>query len=93
MAEAQYKMQKIELEKAKLEMEMQESQSKAELEQQEMKLKYLQAASSLEEAKLRYMSETDRTHSDNAISHADNITKIMISKQRENKNGSQSERR
>jgi hypothetical protein len=93
MAEAQYKMQKIELEKAKLEMEMQESQSKAELEQQEMQLKYLQAASSLEEAKLRFMAETQRTHSDNAISHADNITKIMISKQRENKNGSQSERR
>jgi hypothetical protein len=96
MAEAQYKMQKIELEKAKLEMEMQESQSKAELEKKEMQLKYLQAASQLEEAKLRYMAETDRTHSDNAISHADNITKMMIEHlkaQKEKNNGSQSERR
>jgi hypothetical protein len=93
MAEAEYKKHKIELEKQKVQMEMQEIQSKAELEQKEMQLKYLQAASSLEEAKLRYMAETDRTHSDNAISHADNITKIMIAKQRENKNGSQSERR
>lgn len=78
MAEAEYKMQKIELEKAQLQMEMHESQTKAELEQKEMQLKYLQAASALEEAKLRYMAETDRTHSDNAISHADNITKMMV---------------
>lgn len=93
MAEAEYKMQKIELEKAKLQMEMQESQSKAELEQKEMQLKYLQAASSLEEAKLRFMAETQRTHSDNAISHADNITKIMIAKQKERENGNQSYRK
>jgi hypothetical protein len=78
MAEAQYKMQKIELEKQKLQMEMQESQTKAEMEQQQMQLKYLENASQLEEAKLRYMAEMHRTHSDNAISHADNITKIMI---------------
>lgn len=93
MAEAQYKMQKIELEKAKLEMDMQESQSKAELEQKEMQLKYLQAASSLEEAKLRFMAETQRTHSDNAISHADNITKMIIAKQKESRDGNQSQRR
>lgn len=88
MAEAEYKKHKIELEKQKIQMEMQEIKSKDELAQKEMQLKYLEAASSLEEAKLRYMSETDRTHSDNAISHADNITKIMVAKQKENSNAS-----
>lgn len=78
MAEAQYKMQKIELEKQKLQMEMQESQSKAQLEQQQMQLAYLENAAQLEQAKLRYMAEMQRTHSDNAISHADNITKLLI---------------
>ena len=92
-AEAQYKMQKIELEKQKLQLEMQESQSKAELEKQQMQLAYLEAAQELESAKLRYMAEMHRTHSDNAISHADNITKIIVSKAKEKQNGNQSERR
>lgn len=82
IAEAQYKMQKIELEKQKLQMEMQETQTKSDLERQEMQMKYLEMVQSLEEAKLRYMSETDRTRSDNAISHADNITKIILANQK-----------
>ena len=96
MAEAQYKKQKIELEKQKLQMEMQELQAKLEMDQKEMQLKYLEHTASLEEAKLRYMSETDRTHSDNAISHADNITKMMIENmkaKKENKNGNTQQRR
>jgi hypothetical protein len=96
MAEAQYKMQKIELEKQKLQMDMQESQSKAELERQQMELAYLEAAQELETAKLRYMAETQRTHSDNAISHADNITKMMIEHlkaKKEKSNGNTQQRR
>ena len=61
-----------------------------------MQLKYLEHTASLEEAKLRYMSETDRTHSDNAISHADNITKMMIENmkaKKENTNGNTQQRR
>lgn len=93
MAEAEYKKQKIELEKQKLQMEMQQTQSKAELEQQQMQLAYLEAAQELESAKLRYMAEMQRTHSDNAISHADNITKIIVSKAKEKQNGNQQQRR
>lgn len=93
MAEAEYKKHKIELEKQKVQMEMQEMQSKSELENKKMQLDYLTASAELEEAKLRYMAETGRTHSDNAISHANNITKIMIAKQKERSDGNQSQRR
>ena len=80
MAEVQFKQQKIELEKQSLQLKMQESQAKLEQIQMELEMKKLEVAAQLEEQKLRYMAETDRTRSDNAISHADNLTKIITHK-------------
>lgn len=80
MAEVQFKQQKIELEKQSLQLKMQESQAKLEQVQMELEMKKLEVAAQLEEQKLRYMAETDRTRSDNAISHADNLTKILTHK-------------
>ncbi|MGH7249856.1 MAG: hypothetical protein ACREGC_02680, partial [Minisyncoccia bacterium] len=82
-AEAQYKQEKIELEKQKLQMEMQEMQMRIEMQQKEIQMKELELISTLEGQKLSYMAETDRTRSDNAISHADNITKLIVSHAKE----------
>lgn len=76
-ADAQYKMQQIEIKKQELEMRKKELETKTELELMEMEMKHLEYQASLEEQKLRYMAETDRTRSDSAISHADNITKLL----------------
>jgi len=78
MAEAQFKMEQIQIKKQELQMKMQEMQSKMEMEQMKLQMQQLEVAAQLEEQKLRYMAELDRTHSDNAISHADNITKLLI---------------
>lgn len=91
MAEAQYKQQQIEIKKQELQMKMQEHQSKSEMERMKLEMDRLEIAAKLEEQKLRYMSEMDRTHSDNAISHADNITKLLLSRQREGKNNARNE--
>jgi hypothetical protein len=80
MAEAQYKQEQIAIKKEELQMRMQEQQSKMEMDRLQHELKLLEMASQLEEQKLRYMAETDRTHSDNAIAHADNITKLLTHK-------------
>ena len=85
MAEAQFKQQQIEIKKQELQMKMQEHQSKTEMERIKLEMERLEIAAKLEEQKLRYMAEMDRTHSDNAISHADNITKLLINKQKERK--------
>jgi hypothetical protein len=86
MAEIQFKQQQIGLKKQELEMKMQEHQSKAQMEQMKLELQRLDIAAKLEEQKLRYMAEMNRTHSDNAISHADNITKILTHQVREKPN-------
>ena len=81
MAEAEYKRQQIEIKKQELKMEMQEMQAKMDMQQKEMEMKRLELLSTLEGQKLNYLAETDRTRSDNAISHANNLTKILTQKQ------------
>lgn len=85
MLDAQFKQQQIEIKKQELEMKLKEHQSKTEMERIKLELEKLEIAAKLEEQKLRYMAEMDRTHSDNAISHADNITKLLITKNKERK--------
>lgn len=80
MADVQFKQQKIELEKQALQLKMQEQQAKLEQISMELEMKKLEIAAQLEEQKLRYLAETDRTRSDNAIAHADNLTKILTHK-------------
>lgn len=88
MMEAQDRQQKIELQKQKLEMEMVELQAKMEMQKKEMELKHLEFLASLEEQKMRVLAETDRTQSDSAIAHANNITKLIhahyVAQQKEN---------
>lgn len=77
MAEVKFKQEKIELEKQKLQLEMQEAQLKTEQVQMELEMKRLEIAGEIEAQKLRYLAETDRTRSDNAIAHADNLMKLL----------------
>jgi hypothetical protein len=87
MAEAQYKQQQIELKKQELMMQMKEAETRNQMEQMRLELDKLEIAAKLEEQKLRYMAEMDRTHSDNAISHADNITKLLMSRHKAGQHG------
>jgi hypothetical protein len=77
MAEIQFRKEQIEIEKQKLQIKMQEAQAKTEQVAMELEMKELELAAELEGQKLRYMAEIDRTKSDNAISHADNLVKIL----------------
>jgi hypothetical protein len=80
IAETQFKAKQIELKQAELQLRMQEQQAKTEQVQMELEMKRLELAAELEEQKLRYLAESDRTRSDNAISHADNLTKLLTHK-------------
>lgn len=86
MAEIEFRKQEIEIQKQELAMKIQESQAKNEVALLELEMKRLEVLGEIETQKLRYMAETDRTRSDNAISHADNITKILTAKIKDNKN-------
>ena len=52
-------------------------QIELQIEMQKLETERLEVAGKLEEQKLRYLAETDRTQSDNAIAHADNLVKIL----------------
>ena len=60
-----------------------EMQAKIEIEQMKVEVLKLEAAANLEETKLRYMAETQRTHSNHQISNADNLTKIILNSVKE----------
>lgn len=79
-AEAQYKQQQIELKKQEIQIKMKEQEIKTQTTMMELEMKRLELVTELEEQKLRYLAETDRTHSDNAIAHADNITKLLTAR-------------
>jgi len=75
--EMQFKQAELELKKQELQLKAQQQNIDLEIERQKLQAEELEIAGKLEEQKLRYMAETQRTHSDNAISHADNLTKIL----------------
>lgn len=76
-AELQLKMKELQLKEQELAAKLQTEQFDSETERLRMENERLQAAASLEETRLRYLAETERTQSDAAISHADNLTKIL----------------
>ena len=80
MAEVEFKKEQIEIKKQELAMRMQELESRAKLDEMKLEMDRLNVAANLEEQKLRYMAEMNRTHSDNAIAHADNITKLITNR-------------
>lgn len=83
MAAIQHDQEMLELKKQELQIKMAEVQAKIEQKEIELQIKQMEAVAELEGQKLRYLAETDRTRSDNAISHADNMTKIILNSTKE----------
>jgi len=78
--EAQFKQQQIELKKKDLELKSQQMQIDLEIEHQKLQAEEMRVMGEIEEGKMRFMAETQRTESDSAISHADNLIKILTHK-------------
>lgn len=78
------KMQELALKKQKLEIEQQKLMNESELSESELQLKFEElqtkkevAAAQLQEMELRYLSEAERTQSNEQIAHANNLIKLL----------------
>ncbi len=78
------KMQELALKKQELEMQQQKLMNDAQLSQGELEIKYQEletkkeiAAAQLQEMELRYISEAERTLSNEQIAHANNLIKLL----------------
>lgn len=79
-AEAQFKQEQIAIKKQELMLKQRETEAEIEIEKMKLEIAQMELAGNVEEAKMRYMAETQRTESDAAISHADNMVKILTHK-------------
>ncbi len=79
-AEAQFKQEQIQLKKAELQIKEKEMQAEIEIERMKLEIAQMELAGDIENERMRYLSETQRTESDNAIAHADNMVKILTHK-------------
>lgn len=79
-AQAQFQQQQIEIKKQELQLKQTQMQADIQIEQMKLEIAQMELAGNIEEQRIRYMAETDRTQSDNAIAHADNMVKILTHK-------------
>jgi hypothetical protein len=78
--EMQFKAKELELKEKDLELKHQKIMMDAQIEMQKLEAEKIEVAGQIQEQELRYMAETERTQSDAAIAHADNLVKILTSK-------------
>ena len=78
--EAQFKQKELQLKEQELDMKRQQIIMEAQFKIQELETERLQAAAEVEESKMRFMAETQRTESDESIAHANNMMKILTHK-------------
>lgn len=78
--EAQFKQKQIEIKEKELQLKAQQMQIDLEIEQQKLEAEKIAVLGEIEESKMRYMAETNRTESDTAIAHANNLVKILTHK-------------
>jgi hypothetical protein len=83
--QTQFKQQELQLKQQELELKKQEIMMEAQFRIQELETERLQAATELQEQELRYMSESDRTRSNEQIAQADNLMKLLTHKMSMNK--------
>lgn len=76
----QYKQAQIQLKQQELALKEKEMMYEIEIERMKLDIAKIEIAGSIEEERMRFLAETDRTKSDNAISHADNLVKILTHK-------------
>ncbi len=79
-ADMQFKQAQIEIKKQDLMIKQQQTQADIEIERMKLEIAQMELAGNIEEQRIRYMAEAERTQSDNAISHADNMVKILTHK-------------
>lgn len=80
-ADMQFKQQQIMLKQQELALKEKEVQAEIEIERMKLEIAQLELSGNVEEQRIRYLAESDRTASDNAIAHADNLVKILTHKQ------------
>lgn len=78
--DSQFKQAQIQIKQQELLIKQQEMQAEIEIEKMKLEIAQMELAGNVEEQRMRYMAETDRTQSDNAIAHADNLVKILTHK-------------
>ncbi len=78
--EAQFKQQQLQIKQQELQLKAQQMQIDLEIEHEKLKAEQIAVMGEIEESKMRYMAETQRTESDAAISHANNLVKILTHK-------------
>lgn len=79
-AEQQFKQAQIQIKVQELQLKEKEMQAEIEIERMKLEIAQMELAGNIEEQRIRYMAETERTESDNAIAHADNLVKILTHK-------------
>jgi hypothetical protein len=79
-ADQQFKQAQIQIKVQELQLREKEMQSEIEIERMKLEIAQMELAGNVEEQRMRYLAETDRTQSDNAIAHADNMVKILTHK-------------
>lgn len=79
-ADAQFKQAQIQIKQQELMLREKEMQTEIEIERMKLEIAQMELAAKIENERLNYLAETDRTASDNAISHADNMVKILTHK-------------
>jgi hypothetical protein len=78
--EAQFRQEQLEIKKQELALKARQMQIDLEIEHQKLQSEELAVLGEIEESKMRYMAETQRTESDSAISHANNLVRILTHK-------------
>ena len=71
---------KLEIKKQELALKAQQMQIDLEIERQKLQAEEMAVMGEIEESKMRFMAETGRTESDEAIAHANNLVKILTHK-------------
>lgn len=79
-ADAQFKQAQIQMKVQELAIKEKEMQADIEIERMKLEIAQMELAGSIEEQRMRYLAEQNRTESDSAIAHADNLVKIMTHK-------------
>lgn len=79
-AEQQFKRAQLEIKKEELQLKAQQMQIDLEIEKQKLQAEEIAVMGEIEEGKMRYMAETERTEADTAMNHANNILKILTHK-------------
>ncbi len=79
-ADMQYKQAQIQVKQQELALKEKQMQAEIEIEKMKLEIAQIELAGNVEEERMRFMAETDRTKSDEAIAHADNLVKILTHK-------------